>query len=213
MMKILALSLLMLSFFSFSNDADINIRYIPIENNEKIKLKNEADYKILYFFSYGCGFCYDFENYKQHFLKNKNDKIDFEHLPITNIPSWNEYTKAFFIAKSLKIDIRRKIFKEVHIKNNKILTKELLFKFFNSNYNINEIEFNKRYNSMLVSFKEKKNEKLADKYGVTGTPTIVVIRRDGKIFKTSPSISGGLRDMMASTIYLVTQPIEDEKQQ
>lgn len=204
---VLLRGLFLFSCFLFSYNSlssDFNIRYGVIDNVKEEKLNN-GEYKVLYFFSYGCQYCYDFENYKQHFVNNKSKNILFEHNPLTVIPSWNEYTKAFFIAKSLKLDIRKKIFKQVHIDKKKILTKKHLFEFFNLNYNINNQDFEKRYNSMLLNFKEKKSENLADKYGITGTPAIVVINEHGKVFKTSPSISGGIQDMMATTIYLITE--------
>lgn len=198
------------SLISFSND--LNVRYIPLPDTESTSdFKDGIDYKILYFFSYGCPYCYDFENYKQHFLNNKNKNIEFKHMPLTATPAWSDYTKAFFIGKSLNLDIRKKIFKQVHIDGDKILTKEKLYIFFSENYNVELDVFNKQYDSMMTRFREQKYERLADKYEITGTPSIVVIYKNGETFKVSPTISGGIKDMMASTIYLVTQPINVKK--
>lgn len=192
------------SFAEGESSSNINIKYIELEKSKFYGKENaKTDVQVLYFFSYGCPYCYDFENYTQHLIRNKDENVSFKHIPISVIPSWNEYTKAFHIAKSLKIDIRTDIFKKVHLENEKILSKEQLSNYFFDKFNISYEEFNKRYESSFINYKIKKEDKLADLYELTGTPSIVVIYKDGRTFKTSPSISGGIRDTMASTIYLI----------
>ena len=191
---------------------DLDVKYEIIDNTNNIhgikKFEDGVDYKIKYFFSYGCPFCYDFENYKEYFLKNKPDNIVLEHIPLTVISAWSNYTKAYFIAKSLNIDIRSDIFQKVHIHGEKILTKLQLKNYFLNNYDVSETEFEKRYNSIVYEYKERKYEKIANEFEVTGTPSMLIIDKNLNIYKTSPSISGNMKNMMASTIYIVRQQFE-----
>ena len=207
MKKIITLLFTLFIFnLSFSNELGIQFEELELKHTETFD--DNIDYKVLYFFSYGCPYCYDSENYKTVFYNNMPDNVAFESMPITATPAWNEYTMAYFIADSLKLDIRTDIFKKIHIDGEKILLKEQLYNFFHSNYSVNYNDFEKRYNSMLTRFKISKIEKNADLYGVMGTPSIVILDKKGNVYKTSPSISGGIRNMMASTIYIIKKPIK-----
>lgn len=188
--------------FLFAED-DTNISYAELNIIDDSKFKEGIDYKVLYFFSYGCHYCYNIENYKQHFINNKPENVEFINVPITAIPSWINYTRAYYIAESLNLDIRKNIFEKIHIKEEKILTEEQLRDFFKKEYNVDELTFKKYYNSFSIKFKEKENENLIEKYEITGTPNIIVLYRDGRVFKTSPSITGGLKDTILSLIYLI----------
>lgn len=200
-------------FIFFISIISINLNAIEENSNNKFKYVNTnnkdlsfgdgVDFKILYFFSYGCPYCYDFENYKQWFLKNKSEKIDLLDIPISANPSWINYTKAYFIAESLKIDIRKSIFMNIHIDNKKILTENDLSIFFTKYFNVSQIEFDKRYHSSSIKYKMNKNEKVADFYNVESTPSVVIIsKKTGKSILLSPSVSGGIESMMISIIEL-----------
>ncbi len=209
--KIIKISLAIASLTLFScalqaSDTPVNqfdVKYVNLPNTTFVDIDDEKiDTQVLYFFSYGCLHCYNFENYTQHFIKNKSENISFLPVPISSTPAWSEYTKAFMIAESLGLNIRKKIFEQVHVKGEKILTKDALRAFFAENYDISSKVFESFYNSFSIDYKINKYEKLADLYDVSGTPTIVVIKKNGRAAKTSPSITGNLYNTIASTVYL-----------
>ena len=206
-MKIfIPLLILISSFMTFANsnnNFDLkNAKYEKLQNSSFIQEEpKEKNVEILYFFSYGCHFCYDFENYKETFLRSISLKnISFINLPISPIPAWEQYAKAYYIADALGLDIHKDILIKVHIKNQKILTKEQLENYFVNEKKVSIQNFKRAYNSMSINFKLKENEEIADKYNITGTPSIVVIFKDGTTLKLSPKISDGFKNTIVSLI-------------
>lgn len=181
-----------------------SIGYVKLENqsfikNEKPNVKNE----VIYFFSYGCHYCYEFDKYLS-FFKNKNDpNVSFIPLPISPSKAWEEYARAFYIADELGLNIDKEMFNRIHVENKKIYTKEQLQNYFVNEKNISFFNFNRAYNSMTLNLNLKNNESLADKFNITGTPSLVLIKKDGSSYKISPKLSGGLYNTMLALLYLL----------
>ena len=51
--------------FNFQSVFANEIKYVQLKDNKMVKFEKNIEYKVLYFFSYGCPYCYDFENYKE----------------------------------------------------------------------------------------------------------------------------------------------------
>lgn len=195
------LIILLFSFNLYAND-EINkeedksplysIKYTKYDGNDYSFIGNvneDTEYQVLYFFSYGCPACYHFEPFIKSFENNLPEKTEFMKVPVTNLDSWTEYTKAFYLANSLNVDVRDIIFDYVHDKNNKILLKTQLQDFFYNFFNVDNSKFISSYNSYLLTYKINKSEELADLFHIDGTPQIVIIKNDGTAYKTSIQIT------------------------
>lgn len=197
-----------LIFFGFNVNAEtttVHDKYIyeNLPKSEFIQKENEnINYEVIYFFNYGCEFCNEFEKYLDVYL-NAAKNINFIYKPIEMQEAWAEYAKAYYLGEFLNVDIHKDMFNDIHINGNKKLMKNQLENFFKTQYNIDSKKFNAAYNSYLIKYNLDKNENLADKFKVTGTPTIVVISKNGETYKVSPSISGGIFPMIA-TLTLLT---------
>lgn len=205
--KTLMMTLLTLtSFSSFADDNKIEVGYVDLGHNEftEKKYNENTEYEVLYFFNYGCSFCNSFERTLDIYLDNV-DNVNFVYKPIYVQEAWNEYAKAFYVGQNLEIphdQYHKKMFDDVHINKNKLLTKKELEKYFSREYNTPSGAFHTAYNSYSVTYKMKQNEKLADQFNVSGTPTLVIISKNGETYKVSPNISGGVFNMIATLVLL-----------
>lgn len=209
--KLLTIMLVSSSAFSQANENignDINkveVAYEQLSDHEFTQKAPEGtQYEVLYFFNYGCTYCNSFERYLDIYLENTKN-INFVYKPIMVQESWHEYAKAFYVAENLELDFSKShkgLFNAVHKENQKLLTKESLDNYFLKEYNVDLGKLHSAYNSYSVTYKLNKNEELADKFDVTGTPTIIVISKDGKTYKVSPSISGSVFSMVTTLVLL-----------
>lgn len=185
---------------------DFKIGYIEEGTHSFVQKENEnINYEIIYFFSYGCPYCYNLENYVEILKKNIGEDVSFIYKPIVPNEAWREYGRAFYVAKFLNIDIRKKIYEKIHYKNEKIYTKKALNEFFVNELKIDNSDFVSTYNSYMVDYNLKKNELLADQFNVEGTPTLIIIDKNGKTYKTSPKIAGGMFEAISTAVLLVHQ--------
>lgn len=202
-----------LSFNAFAeNKQQIEITYHKLPEKSFIHKEDEnTKLEVFYFFSYGCPYCYQLSPYLDIYLKSiDKTKVSFYYKPLKIQEAWEEYAKAYYVADGLEKDISQNIFNKIHRKGEKIFNKEQLGDYFYKEHSVEYPDFNSAYNSYLVNYKINKNEKLADDFNVTGTPTIVFVDANNNVYKMSPSINGGTYNMIESAVIL-TEKILTEK--
>lgn len=212
MFKIIMFIFMFSSYSYASQKEELIYVKLPAQNFE-IKEKEDNKAQVLYFFSYGCPYCYKadpFIKIYKEYIKDKN--ISFHYQPIEVQESWAEYAKAFYVGKSLKLDIHDNLYNDIHVNKNKIFSQKQLEKYFNVEYNTKPSKFSAAYRSSFNSYLLKGNEKKADKFNVTSTPTVVIISNSGDVYKFSPSINGDVLKMTSSMV-LATEEILNNKLQ
>lgn len=205
--------------------AGLSINVAHAESNQQVELiysklpqkefvhneGKDTKLEVFYFFSYGCPYCYQLSPYLDIYLKSLDEnKVSFYYKPLKIQEAWEEYAKAFYIAENLDKDISHNIFEKVHVKNEKIFTKEQLGDFFHNEHQVSYSDFQSAYNSYLVTYKIDKNEKLADEFNITGTPTLVFVDSEKNVYKMSPNINGGTYKMIESAVVLTQQILNKE---
>lgn len=158
--------------------------------------------EVIEFFWYGCPHCYHFEPDLNAWLKSKPDNVVFIHQPAIFNERWAAHAKAFFTAEALGVlDKLHPLFYDA-IQNQKraLESEEDLAKFF-AEHGVAEEDFHKAYRSFAVDAKMRQAEGMAARYGVTGTPTLVV---NGK-FRVTGTLAKSYPNMIAITNYLISQ--------
>lgn len=198
-----AFALLALSFFWFS----ANVPAEPLKPGTDYDLvqppqptRDPAKIEVLEFFWYGCPHCLEFEPDLNAWLKTKPQNVDFIRQPAVFNEVWAAHAKAFFTAEALGVGekLHADFFEAIQTKKEKLVSEEDQSKFFAA-HGIEPQAFQKAYKSFAVDSNMRNAAGLAAKYGITGTPSIVV---NGK-YVVSPSKAKSFERMISITNTLI----------
>lgn len=161
-----------------------------------------ATVEVIEFFGYSCSHCYHFEPDVNAWLKKKPDNVVFIRQPVIFRPDWAAHAKAYFTAEALGVvdKIHADFYDAIHNKRLAMESEDEIAKFFAA-HGVNEGEFRKVYKSFAVDTKMRQAESAAARYGVTGTPTLVV---NGK-YRVSGSSAKNFTNMIVVMKSLIEQ--------
>lgn len=139
----------------------------PTENADKIE--------VIEFFWYGCPHCYRFIPYVSAWLKKIPEDVQYIRQPAAFNERWAQHAKAYFTAEALGVvdKVHDDFFDAIQNKHEKLTSEKELAEFF-AKHGVAEKDFRDAYNSFYVATKMKQATALPARYGVTGTPTIIV---------------------------------------
>lgn len=160
--------------------------------------------EVLEVFWYGCPHCFTFLPAMEQYTQNKADDVAVRHMPAIFRDSWVVHARAFYTAELLGVEgqIRRPLFEAIHVRKQRLDTQEELMKFFEL-YGVSNDDFNKTYNSFAVQTLLRKSRVMQQRYGVRGTPTVIV---NGKY-----RVSGSLAGPPESVIKVIEALVERER--
>ncbi len=143
--------------------------------------------EVLEVFWYGCPHCFSFLPNMEQYKAGKPDYVAVRHMPAIFRDSWVAHARAFYTAELLGVEdqIRRPLFEAIHLRKQALDNKEELEKFFEQ-YGVSNDDFNKTYDSFAVQTLLRKSQVMQQRYGVRGTPTVIV---NGK-YRVSGSRAG-----------------------
>lgn len=190
---------------------NINIGFKNSKDSEFVfNEKENINYEVIYFFSYGCPHCYSFKNYLKEWKQNKKSDVNIHLIPATFQKGWENLAKGYIIAKDLRLNnFDETIFNYIHKDKNLIKNMDDLRTFFNDNYNVENSIFNSLYNSIEINMEVEKLNKITDEFEIMGTPTLLLITKKGHSYVTSPSIANSDLNMIFTMEYLI---MKDRKQ-
>ena len=138
-------------------------------------------------FWYGCPHCFTFLPIMEQYELSKPDDVAVRHMPAIFRDSWVDHARAFYTAELLGVEeqIHRPLFEAIHVRKQPLDTQEELMKFFET-YGVSNADFNKTYKSFAVETLLRKSQVMQQRYGVRGTPTVIV---NGK-YRVSGSRAG-----------------------
>lgn len=144
-------------------------------------------------FWYGCPHCFTFLPAMEQYAKGKPDYVAVRHMPAIFRDSWVEHARAFYTADLLGVQerIHRPLFEAIHVGKQRLDTREDLMKFFEQ-HGVSNGDFNKTYDSFAVQTLMRKSQVMQQRYGVRGTPTVIV---NGK-YRVSGSLAGSPQNMI-----------------
>ncbi len=158
--------------------------------------------EVIEFFWYGCPHCYHFEPDLNAWLKTKPDNVVFIRQPAVFNAHWAAHAKAFFTAEALGVldKMHADFYDAIQNKKMALESEADLAKFF-AEHGVKEADFHKAYKSFAVDTKMRQAENMAARYGVTGTPSLIV---NGK-YRVSGSQAKTFANMIEVTKSLIAQ--------
>jgi protein dithiol oxidoreductase (disulfide-forming) len=161
--------------------------------------------EVIEFFWYGCPHCYHFEPDINAWLKTKPANVVFIRQPAIFNAHWAAHAKAFFTAEALGVldKLHADFYKAIQNQKMTLESEDDLAKFF-AEHGVKEADFHKAYKSFAVDTKLRQAEGLAARYGVTGTPSLIV---NGK-YRVSGTQAKTFANMIAVTNTLIRKESE-----
>lgn len=195
--KIICLLIIYLTYNSNAFAFDIAGKYQVIGNKDDI-VKTEM-VELIEFFNFSCGHCYHFLTTYKTLEKKFGNRLEHKEIPIF----WGNQTPmpamAYLIAgEHDKADaIKREIFNANFKMGIDVFDKRNVG-FIASSIGIGEY-FEQGIMSERIKNLVSKNQEMANSYGATETPTIILNR----IIKVTPSMTEGDVDKMTDNIALI----------
>lgn len=157
--------------------------------------------EVLELFWYGCPHCHRFEPYIDRWLKTKPANVEFVRMPAVFNEGWEIHARAYYTAEVLgALDkIHEPLFRAIHAHKRKLNTEEALQAFF-VEQGVSADNFNKTFRSFAVDAKVRRAKEMGQRYGVRGTPAIVV---NGKYWTDGTLAQGGPGEMLKVTDFLL----------
>jgi thiol:disulfide interchange protein DsbA len=163
---------------------------------------NPGKVEVVEVFWYGCPHCFRFQPYIQRWLLTKPDYIDYVRLPAILNESWAIHARAYYAAEALGVleKTHEALFDAIHVKKQRLDTEEALADFY-AQYGVDKKQFKNAFNSFAVNTKVARARELTRRYGIDGTPSVVV---NGK-YRTGPGMTGGFDTLLDVVNYLAEQ--------
>lgn len=158
----------------FNNN--LNIHSLSKTDNKLIEINNKID--VTYFFWYGCNYCNNFTSFIYSWHKNQKLVVNLKLIPIVFDKKFILHSKLYYVISLLGIEdkITSKIFKEIHINKNNLLTEKSQKKFLLHN-GINLKKIINAYNLLNNNDILKKNTEILNRYKIKSVPILIVNRK------------------------------------
>ena len=150
--------------------------------------------EVMEFFWYGCPHCYHFEPDLNAWLKRKPDNVHFIRQPAIFSALWGAHAKVFFTAEALGVldKLHADFYDAIQNRHEPLEKEEAMLKFF-ARHGVAEDDVRKAFKSFAVDARMRQAEPMGARYGITGTPSVII---NGK-YRLSPSQSKSFPRMIA----------------
>lgn len=162
--------------------------------------------EVLEVFSYACPHCAHFQPYAQQLKKSLPSYASFGYMPAVFQPAWEPFARAFYAEQSLGVldKTHQKLFDALYTEHQQLRTIDDLATFF-ATQGVDKAKFLSAANSFEVESKLSRARDLVTKYGIDGTPSIIV---NGK-YRASGSSAGGFPQLIELVNWLVAKEHAD----
>ncbi len=183
---LLTCALALSASFVFAQPFQEGTHYVLIDPPQPTARKNKVE--VIEAFSYSCGHCNQFQAFVVPWADKLPDSVDFQRLPAVFRASWEPLARAYYVAEILDVLERMHplLFKAVHEKHMRFRGADDMAAFFET-HGIAKADFMAAYNSFAVETKIRRAETMYKRYGVTGTPSVII----GGKYRTNATMAGG----------------------
>ena len=159
-------------------------------------------------FWYGCPHCYTFLPALEAYEQAKPEHVEIRRLPAVFRESWAAHARAYYTAMLLGVseETHRPLFEEIHEHRNPTDHKEALAAFFERR-GVDRTKFEQTWDSFAVESLIRKSILMQQRYGITGTPSVVV---NGK-YRVTGRLAGGHDNVIAVVKALVDREYEAQQ--
>ena len=185
-----------------STGFDIEGRYEVLQPPQLTETENRIE--VVDVFWYGCPHCYTFLPALEAYEETKPEYVEVRRLPAVFRESWTAHARAYYTAMLLGVADRthRALFEEIHANRKPTDDKESLAAFF-ERHGVGRSDFEKTYDSFAVESLVRKSAVMQKRYGITGTPSVVV---NGK-YRVTGQLAGSHGDVIAVVRALVDKEL------
>lgn len=191
----LALSPAMVSAADYQAGLDYQVITPPQPTDSSDRIQ------VIEMFWYGCPHCHHFIPYVDRWLKTKPADVEFELMPAVLQPQWEIHARFFYAEQALGLQkkLHIKLFDAIHDQRLRLYTEDELLDWV-AKQGVDRQAFANAMHSFAVDMKVKRAREMGRRYGVDGTPAIIV---DGK-YRIEPGMNGaGFKEMLKVVNYLV----------
>ncbi len=186
---------ILLACFAFASTAPAQPPLVAGRDYQLVKPPQPTDsgnkIEVLEFFWYGCPHCAHLQPYVNAWLKHKPADVDFKHQPAAFQQSWLQLARTYYAIESLGLvdKLHAEVYAAIHDKHTldpAVLARDpkSLFDWVASK-GVDRKKFIDTYNSFAVQSRTQRTIDYTMRYGIEGTPTLVV---DGR-YRTGPSMT------------------------
>ncbi len=164
-------------------------RIVPTQPTES----PQGQVEVLEVFGYRCPHCFRFLPVMERFERATPEHVYLRRMPAIFQSSWELPARAYYTAKFLRVveKLHRPIFEAVHIDKRRMDDVASWRKLFIDN-GVSAVDFDKTFKSFAVDSGVRKSVVMQGRYGVTGTPSLVI---NGK-YRVPAGLSGGYENMI-----------------
>ncbi len=191
--------------------------YVPGKDYKLIEPAQPTDdatqVEVVEVFGYLCPHCATFQPYIEPWSKNRPDRVTYQRVPVVFQRSWEPLARAYYTAEALGIleESHNALFRALHTERRPLRNTDDLANFFTS-FGVTREEFDNTAKSFTVQTKLSRGVNQARRWGVTGTPSVVI---NGK-YLANGSMAGSYERLIQIVDHLVAQelaslpPVADE---
>jgi thiol:disulfide interchange protein DsbA len=175
--------------------------YLRLKNPQPVESAKNVE--VLYFFSYMCPHCRDFDPELQPWLKQLPADVDFRRVPVDfGREDWLAMAKVYYTLESMGVDktLTSDVFVTVHDRKVRLAQPATFFDWAASK-GLDRKKVEDTYNSFGVTSKVNRARQLAKNYNLQSIPVVFV---DGK-FQVSAEKVGTHANMPAAMNELIAK--------
>ncbi len=195
------ISCLLLSTSVFAQQAFIEgVDYQRID--PAVKTSDLGKVVVTEVFWYGCPHCFRFEPYVIKWADSLPDGVVFEQLPSSLNPRWVVHARTYYAMKMMAVQeqLHEKFFNAIHLKRQRLDSVDSIATFI-ADQGYDEKLFREYYASFAVDSQVRKNNKIEQRYGHQGVPSVIV---NGK-YLTGAAMAGSNKRLIKIIEFLVAE--------
>jgi thiol:disulfide interchange protein DsbA len=181
------------------------IHYVELENPRRIR--GEA-IEVMEFFSYGCVFCYQFDDDLTDWANTHEGKIRLVRTPLIGSDQWRLLGRHFYALETLDAPdvLHQATFRGLHDFGKNLSTQDKLADFVASNSPLSAESYRVAFASPSVETRVKLADRLARQAKVTSVPQLVVQGR----YRISSTRDVGPSRMLEVADFLIKKIASEE---
>lgn len=175
------------------------VHYFPVDPPQPTSSGDKVE--VVEVFSYACIHCAHFEPHVQAWKQKKPAEAAFVYLPAVFNASWETMARAYYAGEVLGIaeKAHQDLFDGIHVRRD-VRNLEDIAKIY-AKYGKTEQQFLDATKSFAVEMKINRAKQMVPRYGVDGTPTVIVA---GK-YRVTGGSAGGMEKIFDVVNFLVAK--------
>lgn len=156
-------------------------------------------------FGYPCPACRRFLPYMDGWKAELEDFVEVRHMPVVLQPGWELFARAYYTAEVMGIadESHEAMFRALHDERRQFRSFDDIAAFY-ADYGVEPETFVNTSQSFAVDARMRQNRNDVRKYGIRGTPSVIV---QGK-WRVSPNGFGSYDEMVDVIAFLVDREAE-----